>query len=100
MLREVYTDTIAMHDGEKWLRVMRLKALLIKQWERGIKGDERATQAAIAIAKELGAFDAIEADNDSDRNFLSRETIRLLSDQALKELIAIERRRVGDLKKH
>ena len=100
MLKEVYTDKIAMHDGEKRCHVMRIKALLIKQWERGIKGNERAAQAAITMAKELGALDATETDSASYSDTLSPEEIRLLSDQALKEVIAIEKMRVSKLKKH
>ena len=100
MLREVYTDRIAMHDGEKRCHVMRIIALLIKQWERGIKGNERAAQAAIAMAKELGVFDVPESSTASYSDTLSAEEIRLLSDQALKELIAIEKMRLSKLKQH
>jgi hypothetical protein len=62
----------------------------LRQWERGIKGDERAAQAAIANAKALGVFDETETDEGSSVICLSKEVLEHLSDAALDELASIE----------
>jgi Family of unknown function (DUF5681) len=79
-LKEVYTDTISINVGDKKIRVTRATALLLKQLERAMKGDERATQAAIKNAKELGVFDEPKTEKASvdDRHFteMSLEELR------------------------
>ena len=92
-LKKVYTDKIVMHEGGKKRHVSRIKALLLRQWERGIKGDERAAQAAIANAKALGVLDETETDEGSSVYCLSKEVLDQLSDEALEELIKIEKAR-------
>src|SRR5579872_6662983 len=42
-LRDVYTGTVPMNDSEGRRHISRLAAVLRKQWERSIKGSERAT---------------------------------------------------------
>jgi hypothetical protein len=86
-LKKVYTDKIVIHEGGKKRHVSRITVLLLRQWERGIKGDERAAQAAIANAKALGVFDETETDEGSSDNCLSKEILDQLSDEALEELI-------------
>jgi Family of unknown function (DUF5681) len=86
-LKKVYTDKIVIHEGGKKRHVTRITVLLLRQWERGIKGDERAAQAAIANAKALGVFDETETDEGSSVNCLSKEVLDQLSDEALNELI-------------
>jgi hypothetical protein len=85
-LKKVYTDKIVIHEGGKKRRVSRIKALLLRQWERGIKGDERAAQAAIANAKALGVFDETELDEGSSVICLSKDVLDQLSDGALEEM--------------
>lgn len=58
----------------------------MRQWERGIKGDERAAQAAIANAKALGVFDETEIDEGSRGICLSKKVLDQLSDGALEEM--------------
>jgi hypothetical protein len=87
-LREVYIGKVAINLGAKRLHVTRLKALLLKQWERGMKGSERATQAAIANARALELFDQAKEWNNSSSipSIGSKEFLRRLSDEALNEL--------------
>jgi hypothetical protein len=92
-LRKVYTETIVIGVGGKKRRLTRIQALLLSQWDRGIKGNERAAQAAIANAKALGVFDETEMDQGPRADYLSDETIQQLSYDALQELIEIERAR-------
>jgi hypothetical protein len=93
-LRGVYSAKIVIQVGGKSRRVTRLEALLLRLWEQGMKGNVRATQAAIANAKVLGVFDETETDESSLTDCLSKETIRQLSYDALQELIEIERARM------
>jgi hypothetical protein len=88
-LKKVYTDKIVMHEGGKKRHVTRITALLLRQWERGIKGDERATRAAIATAKSLGVFDGAETE-ECRPCILSEDILDGLSDQALEELVRLE----------
>jgi uncharacterized protein DUF5681 len=90
-LREVYIGKVAINLGAKRLHVTRLKALLLKQWERGMKGSERATQAAIANARALELFDQAKEWNNSSSipSIGSKEFLRRLSDEALNELIRV-----------
>jgi hypothetical protein len=97
-LKKVYTDKIVIHEGGKKRHVSRITVLLLRQWERGIKGDERAAQAAIANAKALGVFDETETDEGSSDNCLSKEILDQLSDEALEELIRIEQARHKKIK--
>jgi Family of unknown function (DUF5681) len=62
-LQRVYTAKVIKIGGKK-RRVSRLEALLLSQWERGVKGDERATQGAIANAKALRVFGTDKGSND------------------------------------
>jgi hypothetical protein len=106
-LKEVYTDKISINVGDKKIRITRAEALLLKQWERGIKGSDRATQGAIANAKELGVFEEPktdarpETDNGAGGFHLSSDVIRQLSPQALHELFKKgalrQTREIGDL---
>jgi Family of unknown function (DUF5681) len=89
-LKKVYTDKIVIHEGGKKRHVTRITVLLLRQWERGIKGDERAAQAAIANAKALGVFDETETDEGSSVICLSKQFLDQLSDEALDELVRIE----------
>ena len=88
-LKKVCTDKIVMHEGGKKRHVTRITALLLRQWERGIKGDERATRAAIATAKSLGVFDGAETE-ECRSSILSEDILDGLSDQALEELVRLE----------
>jgi Family of unknown function (DUF5681) len=90
-LKKVYTDKIVIHESGKKRHVSRLNALLLRQWERAIRGDERAAQAAIANAKALGVFDETETDESSSVICLSKEVLEHLSIPALKELASIEK---------
>jgi Family of unknown function (DUF5681) len=82
-LKEVYTDRISINVGDKKISVTKVKALLLKQWERAIKGSERATQAAIRNAKELGVFDEPE---EASRGTL-REEYAQLSREELEDIM-------------
>jgi hypothetical protein len=88
-LKTIYMAKIRMHVGEKRCRVTWLEALHLKQLERGIKGSERATQAAIANAKALGLLDEVETEDLSHHFRFSDEEIDKLSDQAIHEILAI-----------
>jgi hypothetical protein len=90
-IKKVYTDKIVVHESGKKRHVSRIAALLLRQWERGIKGDERAAQAAIANAKALGVFDETETDEGSNVICLSKEVFEHLSLPALKELASISK---------
>ena len=74
---------MAIHAGTRRYSVMRLEALLLKQLERGIKGNDRAARDAIANARILGVLDEIEPDNAPRGDYLTDETLEALSDQAL-----------------
>jgi hypothetical protein len=100
LLKKIYTGKVVMRDGEKRRRVMRIEALLFKQWERGIKGDERAAQAAFETAKDLGVLDSIEAANDSRGGSLTDEMVEALSDEELEALIKLAEMEENILKKH
>jgi hypothetical protein len=92
-LKNVYTAKMVIHEGGKKRHVTRIEALLLAQSQRGMKGNERATQAAIANAKALGVFDEPETDEGARADYLSDETIKQLSLEAVRELIEIERAR-------
>jgi hypothetical protein len=56
-----------------------------------VKGNERATQAAIAIARAIGVFDQPANDTTQEKeDYLTDETLENLSVSALKELLEIE----------
>jgi hypothetical protein len=53
-------DKVPVSDGGRRRSVTRLAAVLLTQWHRAIKDDERATQAFLAFATTLGAFEKSE----------------------------------------
>lgn len=97
--RKVYTAMIVIQVGGKKRRVTRIEALLLRQWELAMKGNQRAAQATMATAKALGVFDETETNecgraNDLLDACLTDEEIRSLSRQGLADFIRIERARI------
>jgi hypothetical protein len=82
---------VPMTDGNQRRHVSRLGALLLKQWERGIKGNERSAQAFIALAKELGLLEEPIPTKPSQE--LTDEMISQLTDEELELLIKLEEKR-------
>ena len=66
-VKGLFLGKVAVNDGGRRRNVTRLTAVLLTQWHRAVKGDERATQAHIALAKALGLFDKSEAIEPSQR---------------------------------
>jgi hypothetical protein len=88
-LREVYTDKVSINDGQKRRRVSRIEALLLKQWQRGVQGNERATQAAIKNAEAFGVLYEAAPETLPDKDNLTDKTLGRLSEGALMELLEI-----------
>jgi hypothetical protein len=70
-----------------------IEVVLRKQLIRAANGNDRAVQAAVAMAKMLGVFDEATQRSPSYVGELTDEEIKLLSDTALAELIEIEKKR-------
>jgi len=76
----------------------RLGAACLKQWERSIKGNERSTQAFMALAKALGSLEEPIPTNPPQE--LTDEMIRQLSDEELELLIKVEEIKEAKLAAH
>jgi hypothetical protein len=92
-LRAIFESRIPIQDGANRRNVTRLAAVLLKQWERAIRGDQRAAQGVLAVAKMLGFFADARWNDIAPDCGLTRSEIELLSDAELEELIALERYR-------
>jgi uncharacterized protein DUF5681 len=90
-LMELFLGKVAVSDGGRRRYVTRLTAVLLTQWQRAVKGDERATQAHIAFAKALGLFDKSESIEPSQR--WTDEMLRQLSDEELEQIIRLDEKR-------
>jgi hypothetical protein len=79
-LTEVYTDDVVVREGDKKRRISRLEALSRKQMELGLKGDQRAAEAAFRTAREIGLLDQPPSDPqpDYDLTVLTDEELDLL----------------------
>lgn len=93
-LRKFYTDTITITEGGKKHRLTRIEALAWSEWGRGMKGNQRATQAAFATAKAVGVFDEPETNECAHEPF-TQEEIETLSPAGLADFIRIERERLA-----
>lgn len=93
-LRKFYTDTITIPEGGKKHRLMRIEALAWNDWRRGMKGNQRAAQAAFATAKAVGVFDEPETNECAHEPF-TQEEIETLSPAGLADFIRIERERLA-----
>lgn len=89
---------VPMNDGNRRRHVSRLGAILLKQWERGIKGNERSTQAFIALAKALGSLEEPMPIKPSQA--WTDEMFEQLSDQELEQFIKLEEKKQAMLAGH
>jgi len=79
-LADVYVDRIVVREGVKTRRISRLEALQRKQMELALKGDQRAAQAVLKNARELGLLSQPPAPPQKpwDLTVLSDEELYLL----------------------
>ena len=87
-LFDVFTDSIIMREGDKTQRISRLEALLRKQMELGLKGDQRAAEAAVRTAREFGLLRKPE----QQKRILN---LKFLTDEELLQLEAIMKKAGG-----
>ena len=92
-LREIYLAPVTINDRRGRRVVPMIEVILRKQLVRAANGNDRAVQAAVAMAKMLGVFDEATQRSPSYVGELTDDEIKLLSDTALAELIEIERKR-------
>jgi hypothetical protein len=90
-LMDLLLGKVAVNDGGRRRYVTRLTAVLLTQWHRAVKGDERATQALITFAKTLGMFEKSEKSEPS--RFWTDEMLKQLSDEELEQIIRLEDKR-------
>lgn len=87
-LSEVFTDNIVMREGDKTRRISRLEALLRKQMELALKGDQRAAEAAVRTAREFGLLNQ-PVPRKRELN------LKLLTDEELLQLEVIMKKASG-----
>lgn len=92
-LRDVYTGKVPISVGDKRIHITRLRAVLLKQWERACKGSECATQGVIAMANMLDLLCQSTPIDHGDRINITGEEFESLSAQARLELIRLAEER-------
>jgi hypothetical protein len=90
-LIEIIFGKVPMTVGGRRRFVSRLGATYLKQWERSIKGNERSTQAFVALAKALGSLEEPIPTKPSQE--LTDEMIRQLSDEELEQFVKVEEKK-------
>lgn len=90
-LHDLFLDKVAVNDGTRRRHVTRLAAVFLAQWQRAIKGDERATQAFVAFAKAVGLFDQPEAVKPYQE--WTNEMFEQLSDEELQQFIKLDEKK-------
>lgn len=86
-LMGIILGKVTMTDGNQRRRISRLGALILKEWERGIKGNQRSAQAFIALAKALGSLE--EPIPTKPPQKLTHEMIEQLTDEELDLFIKV-----------
>lgn len=56
-IRQAFTAPVTIRQGQTTRRISTLEALSRKQLEQGIKGDPRAVQTILKLAREVGLLD-------------------------------------------
>lgn len=74
-LKELFTGSIAIREGNRIRHISRLEALSYKQMERGLKGDLRAAEATFKTARLLGLFNEPYANSEYDLTVLTDEEL-------------------------
>ena len=90
-LIEIMFGKVPMIVGGRRRYVSRFGAAYLKQWERGIKGNERSAQAFIGLAKALGLLEEPIPTQPSQE--LTDEMIRQLSDEDLELLVKVDQKK-------
>jgi hypothetical protein len=90
-LMDLLHDKVPVSDGGRRRSVTRLNAVLLTQWHRAIKGDERAAQAFIAFAKTFGAFEKSEKIGPS--RWWTDEMLFQLNDEELEQIMKLDEKR-------
>jgi hypothetical protein len=86
-IRKIYMDKVVMWEGEKSRSVTRFEALLRKQLESALKGNERAALAACKMVVQLGLLDQYEEE--------AKYNLRALSDAELETFELLMRKVYG-----
>ena len=79
-VKEIYTDLVNVQEGQKTRRITRVEAVLCKQLERALKGDERAAIGAIRNALQFGILE------DSSIPWEPKWDLTVLTDEELDTL--------------
>ncbi len=90
-LHDLFLGKVAVNDGGRRRHVTRLTAVLLTQWHRAVKGDERATQALVTFAKALGLFNKPEEVKPSQE--WTDEMFEQLSDEELQQFIKLDEKK-------
>jgi hypothetical protein len=85
-IRKVYTDPVVIRDGTKRHKVPRALALVRRQMDRGLIGNERAVEAAIKTGMQFGVFDEKEAEPVRKESPKYSIDLKKLSEESLNAL--------------
>jgi hypothetical protein len=89
LLEKVFTDPIVLREGDKTSRVPAIVALAIALRNKGLKGDVRAVQESLKIAKEFETLNVAQVETHC--NEFTKEYLERLSTDTIEDLIRLER---------
>ena len=90
-LEDLFLGKVAVNDGGRRRSVSRLGAVFLTQWQRAVKGHERAAQAHITHAKALGFLDKPESTEPSQE--WTDKMFEQLSDEELEQFIKLDEKK-------
>jgi hypothetical protein len=90
-LVDFFFGKVTVNDGGRSRRVTRLNAVLLTQWHRAVKGDERAARALVAFAQSRGLFDEPMEIEPSQE--WTDDMLKQLTDEELEQILKLDEKR-------